>query len=145
MNDVITDGRLTHKIADFITPHIHARSGVSQCVYVSQSVCQFASIETFYCQLCTHLRAHTHAPAGMTTCTRTYAHAHVHIHMHRFVAKMPTPTLFIMFSFLLKLVEGIGLTMFFTASMTLLTQLYLDRKGTYAVSIFDFSELDNHL
>jgi len=48
---------------------------------------------------------------------------------------MPTPTLFITFSFLLKAVEGIGLTMFETGSLTLLTQLYLERKGTFGVRI----------
>ena len=48
---------------------------------------------------------------------------------------MPTPTLFITFSFLLKAVEGIGLTMFATGSLTLLTQLYLERKGTFGVRI----------
>ena len=54
---------------------------------------------------------------------------------HRFVSKMPTPTLFIVFSLLLKAVEAIGVTMFITASYTLLTGLYLDRKGTLVVSI----------
>ena len=48
---------------------------------------------------------------------------------------MPTPTLFIIFSFLLKVVEGIGLAMFSTASLAVLTQLFSQRKGTLAVSV----------
>ena len=48
---------------------------------------------------------------------------------------MPTPTLFIAFSFLLKVVEGVGLAMFSTASLTVLTQLFIQRKGTLAVSV----------
>ena len=56
-------------------------------------------------------------------------------HTHRFVSKMPTRALFITFSLLLKVVEGIGLVMFTTASLTMLTQLYLERKGTLVVSI----------
>ena len=82
----------------------------------------------------THTYAHTH-----TTNAHTITHAHTykytHTHTHRFVSKMPTPTLFITFSFLLKAVEGIGLTMFATGSLTLLTQLYLERKGTFGVRI----------
>jgi len=59
----------------------------------------------------------------------------MYAHTYRFVSKMFTPPLFISFSFLLKLVEGIGLAMFSTASVTLLTQLYLQRKGTLAVRV----------
>jgi len=43
---------------------------------------------------------------------------------------MPTPTLFITFSFLLRMVEGIGSAMFFTASYTLVIQLYREKRGT---------------
>jgi len=78
---------------------------------------------------CTHI--HTHLTLHM----HTYNHVRKqHAHIHRFVSKMPTPTLFITFSLLLKVVEGIGLAMFATASLTLLTQLFLHRKSTLSVS-----------
>jgi len=48
---------------------------------------------------------------------------------------MPTPTLFIMFSLLLRVVEGIGTAMFYTASYTLLLQLYQLKRGTIVVSM----------
>ena len=48
---------------------------------------------------------------------------------------MPTPTLFIVFSFLLRTVEGIGTAMYTTVSYTALTQLYPDKKGTIVVSV----------
>lgn len=47
---------------------------------------------------------------------------------------MPTPTLFIIFSILLRMVEGAGTAMYSTASYTLLTLLYPNRKGTTVVS-----------
>ena len=47
---------------------------------------------------------------------------------------MPTVSL-IVFSFLLEMVEGIGTAMYGTATFTLLTQLYPDKKGLVAVSI----------
>ena len=47
---------------------------------------------------------------------------------------MPTPTLFVVFSFLLRMVEGVGTGMFTTVSYTILTQLYPDKKGTVIVS-----------
>ena len=47
---------------------------------------------------------------------------------------MPTPTLFLVFSFLLRMVEGVGTGMFTTVSYTILTQLYPDKKGTVIVS-----------
>ena len=50
---------------------------------------------------------------------------------------MPTPTLFITFSFLLRMVEGIGSAMFFTASYTLVIQLYQEKRGTVVVSMPD--------
>ena len=53
---------------------------------------------------------------------------------HRFVSLMPTVSL-IVFSFLLEMVEGIGTATYRTATYTLLTQLYPDRKGLVAVSI----------
>ena len=46
---------------------------------------------------------------------------------------MPSQALFIIFSFLLRAVEGIGNAMFYTASYTLLTHLYLERKGMIVV------------
>ena len=52
----------------------------------------------------------------------------------RFVSEMPTTTLFIAFSLVLRMVEGIGTAMYSTASYTLLTQLYPDKKGTIVVS-----------
>ena len=47
---------------------------------------------------------------------------------------MPTSTLFIVFSFLLRTVEGVGTAMYSTVSYTLLTQFYPDKKGTVVVS-----------
>ena len=52
----------------------------------------------------------------------------------RFVSEMPTTTLFIAFSLVLRMVEGIGTAMYSTASYTLLTQLYPNKKGTIVVS-----------
>ena len=48
---------------------------------------------------------------------------------------MPTPTWFITFSFLLRIVEGVGTAMYSTASYTLLTQMYSEKKGTLVVSV----------
>ena len=48
---------------------------------------------------------------------------------------MPTPAWFITFSFLLRVVEGVGTAMFSTASYTLLTQMYSEKKGTLVVSV----------
>ena len=47
---------------------------------------------------------------------------------------MPTPAWFITFSFLLRIVEGVGTAMYSTASYTLLTQMYSEKKGTLVVS-----------
>ena len=47
---------------------------------------------------------------------------------------MPTSTLFIVFSFLLRTVEGVGTAMYSTVSYTVLTQFYPDKKGTVVVS-----------
>ena len=56
---------------------------------------------------------------------------HTHI---RFVPMMPTPALFIAFSFLIQIVEGVGTAMYATASYTQLTQFYPDKKGKIVVS-----------
>ena len=48
---------------------------------------------------------------------------------------MPTPAWFITFSFLLRIVEGVGTAMYSTASYTLLTQMYSEKKGTLVVSM----------
>ena len=53
----------------------------------------------------------------------------------RFVPQMPSSALFIAFSLLLRMVEGVGTAMYSTASYTLLTQLFPDKKGTIVVSI----------
>ena len=75
------------------------------------------------------------------TVISTRAHTRTHTHTHSFVSLMPTPTLFIVFSFLLRIVEGIGTAMFSTASFTLLTQLYSERKGAIVVSDHDVIEI----
>ena len=49
---------------------------------------------------------------------------------------MPTPVLFTVFSFLLRVVEGTGTAMYTTVSYTLLTQFYPEKKGTVVVSDF---------
>ena len=54
----------------------------------------------------------------------------------RFVSTMPTQATFIMFSFLLRITEGVGTAMFSTASYTLLTQLHPKNKGTVVVSLY---------
>ena len=59
---------------------------------------------------------------------------------------MPT-MLLIVFSFLLEMVEGIGTAMYSTATFTLLTQLYPDKKGVVIVSLLSvqcFSEALYH-
>ena len=57
---------------------------------------------------------------------------------------MPTVSL-IVFSFLLEMVEGIGTAMYRTATFTLLTQLYPDRKGLVAVSILSSVSVCSYL
>ena len=57
----------------------------------------------------------------------TYTHT-------RFVSMMPSRTSFLAFSFLLRIVGGIGTAMYATASYTQLTQFYPDKKGTIVVS-----------
>ena len=52
---------------------------------------------------------------------------------------MPTPTLFIVFSFLLRVVEGIGSAMYTTVSYTLITQYYPEKKGTVVVSDWGYT------
>ena len=54
----------------------------------------------------------------------------------RFVSLMPTPMLFTVFSFLLRVVEGTGTAMYTTVSYTLLTQFYPEKKDTIVVSDF---------
>ena len=49
---------------------------------------------------------------------------------------MPTPVLFTVFSFLLRVMEGTGTAMYTTVSYTLLTQFYPEKKGTVVVSDF---------
>ena len=63
---------------------------------------------------------------------------------HRFVSLMPIVSL-IVFSFLLEMVEGIGTAMYRTATFTLLTQLYPDRKGLVAVSILSSVSICSYL
>lgn len=58
------------------------------------------------------------------------------IFYHRFVSTMPTPMLFVVFSFLLRFVDGTGTAMFMTVSYTLLAQLYSKKKGAIMVSDF---------
>ena len=61
---------------------------------------------------------------------------HTHTYTHtRFVSEMPTPTLFVVFSFLLRIVEGVGTAMYSSVSYTVLIQLYPDKKGTIVVSV----------
>ena len=50
---------------------------------------------------------------------------------------MPTPTLFTTFSLLLRLVEGTGTAMFYTASYSLVLQLYKEKRATIVVRIPD--------
>ena len=47
---------------------------------------------------------------------------------------MPTQALFLVFSFLPRIVEGAGTAMFSTASYAQLTEFYPDKKGTIVVS-----------
>ena len=54
---------------------------------------------------------------------------------HRFVSIMPTPVLFTVFSFLLRVMEGTGTAMFTTVSYALLTQFYPEKKGTIVVRV----------
>ena len=62
---------------------------------------------------------------------------HTLTHMHtciRFVSSMSTAALFLAFSFILRIVSGIGIAMFSTASYTLLTQFFATKKGSIVVS-----------
>ena len=56
------------------------------------------------------------------------------ISTHRFVSIMPTPALFTVFSFLLRIVEGTGTAMYTTVSYAMLTRFYPEKKGTIVVS-----------
>jgi len=47
---------------------------------------------------------------------------------------MPTPALFLTFSFLLRIVEGVGTAMFYTSSYSYLTRQYPKKKGLLVVS-----------
>jgi len=47
---------------------------------------------------------------------------------------MPTPALFIVFSFIIQIVQGVGTAMYTTASYTQLTQFYPTKKGKIVVS-----------
>ena len=47
---------------------------------------------------------------------------------------MPTQAMFLVFSFLPRIVEGAGTAMFSTASYAQLTEFYPDKKGTIVVS-----------
>ena len=47
---------------------------------------------------------------------------------------MPNQALFLVFSFLPRIVEGAGTAMFSTASYAQLTEFYPDKKGTFVVS-----------
>ena len=58
---------------------------------------------------------------------------------------MPTPTLFILFSFLLRIVEGVGTAMYSTVSYTLLTQFYPEKKGTVFVSGYYQNQLHSQV
>ena len=59
---------------------------------------------------------------------------------------MPSQASFMTFSFLLRIVEGIGTAMFLTASYTQLTMFYLENKGTIVVSCtFNYYKTSLHL
>ena len=64
--------------------------------------------------------------------TLTHMHTCTHI---RFVVSMPTAALFLAFSFILRIVSGVGIAMFSTASYTLLTQYFATKKGSIVVSV----------
>ena len=55
---------------------------------------------------------------------------------------MPTQALFLTFSFLLRIVEGVGTAMFYTASYTYLTTQYPKKKGLVVVSDLMFVAID---
>jgi len=55
---------------------------------------------------------------------------------------MPTPALFLTFSFLLRIVEGVGSATFYTASYTYLTTQYPKKKGLVVVSDLMFVAID---
>ena len=76
-----------------------------------------------------------HMCTCILSCIHTYMHIYTHTHTHRFLSMMPTPTYFIVFSFLLRTVEGVGTAMYTTVSYTVLTQLFPDKKGTIVVSV----------
>ena len=48
---------------------------------------------------------------------------------------MPSAASFLAFSFILRIVGGIGIAMYGTASYTLLTQFFPTKKGTIVVSV----------
>ena len=56
---------------------------------------------------------------------------------------MPTPVLFTVFSFLLRVMEGTGTAMYTTVSYTLLAQFYREKKGTTVVSDFIVGNIRN--
>ena len=83
----------------------------------------------------THTHTHTHTCTHTHTHTNPHTHTHTHTHTHiRFVSLMPSPATFMAFSFLLRMVEGIGTAMYATASYTQLTTFYPEKKATIVVS-----------
>lgn len=54
--------------------------------------------------------------------------------VYRFVADLPSGWVFILFCTLLRMTEGVGSAMFFTATFTLLPEYYPSRIGTLLVS-----------
>ena len=96
--------------------------------------CVTANSNVAPCLQALHIQTRTHSNTYSFACIHMHTVIHTHTH-YRFLSVMPTPTLFIVFSFLLRTVEGIGTAMYTTVSYTLLTQLYPDKKGTVVVSV----------
>ena len=57
-----------------------------------------------------------------------------YFYLYRFVTEMPNGAVFIAFSFILRAVEGVGTSMYSTASYALMAQLFSEHKGMIVVS-----------
>ena len=58
----------------------------------------------------------------------------MYFYLYRFVTEMPNGAVFIAFSFILRAVEGVGTSMYGTASYALMAQLFSEHKGMIVVS-----------
>lgn len=60
-------------------------------------------------------------------------------YFYRFVSELPSGWIFILFCVLLRMTEGVGSAMLFTAVFTLLPEYYPSKVGTIMVNLKNFN------